>query len=208
MSEVIIWQMCNAYEIGGQAGSFSSSTKARGIEELAHLRDRQLVRRTDSAPVVTAAGEARLMSWGFRRKGLGVVNNSRTDNLESPMWRLSYRERRCLIPVAGYFEWKGPTGKKETFRVESLSGEWLWMAGIWEESQDYGPCYSMLTMMADRELLPLHHRMPVMLAAKQQEDYLRGGEVVKAPRQSEVRISPSENPLVRKSGGAVQGDLF
>ena len=200
--------MCNAYEIGGKTGSFGGGLKAKAARELEAFVERRLIRRTDVAPVVTKDGEVEMMSWGFRREGLGVVNNSRTDNLESAMWREAYEKRRCLIPVAGYFEWKGPQGKKETFRFESPEGDWMWMAGIWEESREKGRCFSMLTTMANRVVLPIHHRMPVILGSDDLTRYLAGEDVLQEPLESSVVVRESPNPLIKKPRGSIQEELF
>ena len=58
---------------------------------------------------VIADGAARSMVWGFplvlksKRTGEPLkpkpVNNTRTDKLDSYMWRYSFAKRRCLIPL-------------------------------------------------------------------------------------------------------------
>lgn len=178
------------------------------MKELEAFVERRLIRRTDAAPVVRSDGEVEMMSWGFRRKNIGVVNNSRVDNLESSMWRESYQTRRCLIPVAGYFEWKGPEGKKQSYRFESPDGELLWMAGIWEEQPEFGRCFSMLTMMANRLVLPIHHRMPVVLSAEDSARYLSGEEVLQEVAEGVLTIRECENPLLKKPQGLIQDELF
>jgi putative SOS response-associated peptidase YedK len=59
--------------------------------------------------LVVAGGEVRTMAWGFPLVLKGKsdqplkpkpVNNARTDKLDSFMWRFSFQERRCLIPVS------------------------------------------------------------------------------------------------------------
>ncbi len=58
--------------------------------------------------LVVAGGELRSMVWGFPLVLKGAkgqllkpkpVNNTRADKLDSFMWRYSFQERRCLIPV-------------------------------------------------------------------------------------------------------------
>ena len=57
------------------------------------------------------------MVWGFPLVMKGKsgqplkpkpVNNTRADKLDSFMWRYSFRERRCLIPVTEFAEAEGP----------------------------------------------------------------------------------------------------
>ena len=33
---------------------------------------------------------------------------------EKPSFRDAFKSRRCLIPAAGFYEWQGQTGKKQT----------------------------------------------------------------------------------------------
>jgi putative SOS response-associated peptidase YedK len=62
------------------------------------------------------------MTWGFplslKRKKTGLqlkpkpVNNKRADKLDSFMWRYSFAERRCLMPVIEFAEAEGEAGNK------------------------------------------------------------------------------------------------
>ena len=71
---------------------------------------------------VIAEGQLRSMVWGFplaqKSKKTGAplkprpVNNARSDKLDSFMWRFSFEERRCLIPLTAWAEAEGPKGGK------------------------------------------------------------------------------------------------
>ncbi|WP_411845593.1 SOS response-associated peptidase family protein [Roseibacillus persicicus] len=200
--------MCNAYDIGGQTGSFPSALRAQAVRELEEMKSVLLIRRTDSAPVLLSDGQLTRMSWGFRRPGLGVVNNSRSDKLEGPMWRESFEKRRCLIPVAGYFEWTGPKGSKKTFRFRRSDGELFWMAGLWEESPEYGRCFSMITTEANQTVAPIHHRMPALLETGEWESYLDGKLGKFAPNPLSIDYEPCANPLIQNPPAGTQLDLF
>lgn len=200
--------MCNAYEMGGKRGGYPGSLRAEAIRRLEEFVERRLIRRTDVAPVITSMGVLEEMSWGFRREKLGVINNSRSDKLAGPMWSEPYQQRRCLIPVSCYYEWKGPKGRKETYCFESLTGEPLWMAGIWEDSSRHGRCFSMITTEASREVLPIHHRMPAALRGEQLEPFLEGEEFAFGVDFEPVTFRESENPLVQKPQDSDQGELF
>ena len=69
--------------------------------------------------LVAAGGTLRSMTWGFPlvlkgKNGQPLkpkpVNNTRADKLDSFMWRFSFQERRCLIPVSEFAEAEGPKG--------------------------------------------------------------------------------------------------
>ncbi|MFC7339155.1 SOS response-associated peptidase [Haloferula chungangensis] len=200
--------MCNAYELGKRGGSFSSKIKATSIRELLSIDSFRLIRRTDKAPVITADGELVMMRWGFERKGLSPVNNSRADKLDFPMWKQSFEERRCLIPVAAYYEWSGPKGLKRTHRFSAPDDSWLLMAGIWEESGTQGPCFSMITTEANLTVEPIHHRMPAILSGKEVDVFLAGDMRTFAPPPDAIQVADAPNPLVKKKPPPAQGELF
>lgn len=200
--------MCNAYDIGGRVGSFPSALKARALRELEVFTERRLIRRTDQAPVLLASGDLTMMGWGFRRPGLGVVNNSRSDKLGGAMWRDSFRERRCLIPLSGYFEWTGAKGSKQSYRFVRPGGGGLWVAGIWEESSEFGLCFSMITTTANALVEPIHHRMPAVLEEDEWGPYLAGKKDTFIPQESSLVYGKCRNPLLKNRSNETQGELF
>ena len=103
-----------------------------------------------------------------------TIVNSREDKLESPTWRMAFRERRCLIPVIAFYEWvEDAGGKSVPLRFTHPDDEWLLIAGIWEESES-GPCFSMLTTEPSGFVRQVHDRMPALLTDLQMEPYLDG----------------------------------
>ena len=132
---------------------------------------------------VVAAGRVRQMTWGFPlslkgRNGQPLkpkpVNNCRTDKLDSFMWRYSFQERRCLIPVSSFCEAEGEKGAK-TRTWFSLPGEDLFaVAGIWRDTAEWGPAYSMVMTEACGHVQGVHDRMPAILPASDWSDWLNG----------------------------------
>jgi len=123
--------------------------------------------------VVVAEGQTRTMAWGFplRLKSMKptskpkAVNNTRDDKLLTPMWKASFLERRCLIPVTQWAEAEGETGKM-TRTWYALHGSDLFaVAGIWRWSQEWGEVYSMVMTDACSQMTETHDRMPVILKA-------------------------------------------
>ena len=55
-------------------------------------------------------------------------------------------ERRGVIPMTLFYEWgPGIGGWKQAHEFHDPEDDYLWVAGIWEENPDFGPCYSMVT---------------------------------------------------------------
>jgi putative SOS response-associated peptidase YedK len=85
-------------------------------------------------------------------------------NLQSERARLrkDLKERRCIIPADGFYEWE-QTGPKEKQPHYFYPPEGLFsLAGSWQETtQGLGFC--IFTTTPNELVAPLHHRMPVIL---------------------------------------------
>lgn len=200
--------MCTAYEFAKKSGRFPKRLKDTGLSELRVVKGSRLLRPTLMAPVVDGEGELVEMRWGFRREFSNAVVNSREDKLEGGMWKAAIEERRCLIPVSAYYEWSGQKGMKRTHRFESPEGEWLWIAGIWEEDKELGRCFSMITTQPRGVVVGVHDRMPAVLSDEETEVFLDGGMREFRPAVELLRVRDSVNPLMGKAPPPVQGELF
>ena len=191
--------MCNA---------FNTAKNPKNIREAVYEVESKLVRRTDQAHVRIPTGELVPMKWGFQRKGLGVVNNTRSDNLNSPMWKKAIENRRCLIPILSYYEWSGPKGDKQTHVFQSPNHNYLWIAGLWEESSELGPCFSMLTTEANPVVSPIHHRMPAIVTENDHKKFLLEGLEFFKPGPELLTTEKVVNPLLRIKPSHIQDELF
>lgn len=132
------------------------------------------------APVILKAEQGsavRLMKWGFPRVGGGgLVINSRSEKADyTPMFQRAVRERRCLVPMTGFFEWRrtpsgGKTKEKYAFQTAAAKGahQLMYLAGVYGQFSggfDAGGYdgFAILTQPADAQVSPYHDRMPVIL---------------------------------------------
>lgn len=155
-----------------------------GLESFFELDDRpQLSPRfniapTQNVPIIRrAADEERrleMMRWGLIPSWIDpaaqpvALINARSETADrKPAFREAYRERRCLIPATGFFEWK-KTGRSRSPFYFRLSGGGLFaLAGLWEESRKGDtPVRSctVLTTAPNRLVEPIHDRMPAILS--------------------------------------------
>ena len=115
----------------------------------------------------------RPMKWGFPRAGGGgLVINSRSEKADStPMFQRAVRERRCLVPANGFYEWQRVDGRKTKDKFAfspDRGGELMYMAALYGqfnggfEAGGYDG-FAILTRDADGQVLPYHDRMPVIL---------------------------------------------
>ena len=199
--------MCNAFNTAQKPNKISLPFGKGKRDSLVEVESR-LIRRTDSTPVILPDGSLTEMRWGFQRKGLGVINNTRSDNLDSPVWKDSFANRPCLIPLISYYEWSGPKGHKRTHLFQSSEGYWLYAAAIWEESSEHGNCVSMLTTDASEFVSPIHHRMPAFLDPEQQNQYLRQSLSAFTPSSLPLSVNDAPNPLLKNPPTHIQEELF
>ncbi|NIF16517.1 SOS response-associated peptidase [Pantoea sp. Cy-639] len=83
-------------------------------------------------------GQLQLASarWGLTPAWLTDLSRTpaqaRAETLaEQPMFRDGLRQRRCLIPANGFYEWRG-TARKRPYWVTPGEGASLFFAGVWE----------------------------------------------------------------------------
>lgn len=200
--------MCTAYELGKKGESFPVRVNAEAATELLSIQTQRLMRPTLEAPVIKADGQLELMRWGFRRRFSNAVVNAREDKLDGGMWKKAIDTRRCLIPALAYYEWSGPKGMKRTHRFTSPEGDWLWIAGIWEEDGELGRCFSMITTEPTGIVQGVHDRMPAVLSRDEIGRFLDGEMRKFHPREDLLQVQDAINPLTGKKPLLVQEELF
>ena len=128
--------------------------------------------------------------------------NARIETVaEAPSFRDAYRTGRCLIPMAGYYEWSTLTAKKQAYYVKPGGNEpGFFGLGLWTEVAlpDFnGQTVAILTEEAQGEISTIHDRQPVIVDAEGAKRWLDGEAIETIPRQ------PPEKRVVYKVGKAV-----
>ena len=109
--------------------------------------------------------------WKQSRKELPSTFNARAETVTGrPSFRDAFRERRCIIPASGYYEWKPMPGGKQPYYISARDGSILPFAGLWDEWHDPESgeqIRSCTIIVADANALtrPIHDRMPVIICA-------------------------------------------
>jgi len=118
-----------------------------------------------------------LPSWVKDPQKAKKLINARAETVsEKPSFRAAFKNRRCLIPADGFYEWKKEGNKKTPYRFY-LPGEKVFaFAGIWEEWKgadgEVIRTVSILTREADEKVKPVHNRMPVILNPEEEQAWL------------------------------------
>jgi len=123
--------------------------------------------------------EGRLLAWGLipssSTDGKPFIN-ARAETLEQRRsFSESFRQRRCLIPADGFFEWKRSGRAKRPFYLQSRNGSLLTFAGIWDSWRNgvqlVTSC-AIITTAANELVGELHHRMPAILPPELHDAWL------------------------------------
>lgn len=197
--------MCNTYNVrasGKQVGDIIS-------EEIRKLGG-PLVRRGGKGVVVRhVKGELvpETMRWGFDHTQYKLVNNARSDSLarSNGMWAEPLAERRCLVPINEFYEWQElPHGGKQPYEIRRLDGGWLWVAGLYERT-DNGSNYATITTGPTPQMAKVHDRLLAIVEFEEGLAFLRGEKNDFVPYAGALDLSPCVSPLRKPSS---QGDLF
>ncbi|MEL6283127.1 MAG: SOS response-associated peptidase [Pseudomonadota bacterium] len=153
------------------------ATPMPGVETLD--RPRYNIRPTEQVLTVTSDAEQgrllRPMRWGFiphwaKSPSDGpLLINARSETIaEKPAFRAACRERRCLIPADGFYEWKASAGPgKAPYWIAPTSDDPVAFAGVWQDwtspQGDQLTTVAIVTCAANETLSPLHHRLPVAI---------------------------------------------
>jgi putative SOS response-associated peptidase YedK len=188
--------------------------EAPGVEPRYNIAPSQpllVVRHERGRPRATS------LRWGLSRRAAegelpepgGLLINARSETVASkPSFREAFRQRRCLVPASGFYEWKKTGGRRLPFFVRQRSGLLFALAGIWEtpsedEPGSPGACV-ILTTDPNAVLRPLHDRMPVIVSPRDYRSWLQGDA---SPGALRALLAPfPDEALVAQRVGATVND--
>ena len=149
--------------------------------------------------------------WKKTPKELPATFNARAESVaEKPMFRNAFRERRCIIPASGFYEWTGEKSARQPFLFTAAdSAPILAFAGLWDRWRDPASreetlSATIIVCAASQWMATYHTRMPVILAPKDFEGWLNGTlgpEALTCAPDSALRCWPVSPRLNRTGAG-------
>ena len=113
------------------------------------------------------------MRWGFRPQWYTaetagpLLINARAETIaQKPAFAAACRNRRCLVPATGFYEWtKAGDGARLPWYIRRSDAAPLAFAAIWQSWGAEHPVKTcaIVTTAANEALSPIHHRMPLIL---------------------------------------------
>lgn len=167
-----------------------------------------------TSPVVAVMAEhdrrrADIMRWGLtfreqRSKGGSSrpLFNARSETLtERPAFRAAFAQRRCLVPVNGFYEWRNENGVRTPLWIHRADELPFALAGIYNAGPDVAAA-CVITCAPNALMEPIHRRMPVVLA---DDDYDAWLAAESKPEMLQDLLTPREWPdlAARPVSGAV-----
>jgi putative SOS response-associated peptidase YedK len=208
-------------------GRYTLSSTPEDFAQTFDLHQRpELVPRFNVAPaqlvaVVALKGDGRTrglaqLRWGFvpywaQNPNMGPRPiNARAETVAvKPPFDQAFRERRCLIPADGFFEWATEAKKRVGYHFRLKAGGVMAFAGIWDvwkaEGQPTLATCAIITVEANDLVRPFHDRMPAILSPGQFDRWMGFdtpekellGALARFPAEQleVVRVSPAVNKV-------------
>lgn len=170
--------MCGRYTIHISRKRFEAVYDAQAPLEFV---ERWNVAPTQLAPIIRARDgdlEAAMLRWGFQKPGKAVLINARGETVNQlPSFASSFRQRRCIVPASGWYEWKAiSTGQKQPHHLCASDGEPLAFAGLWTPSPE-GERFVIVTKPAREVISHIHNRQPVIVSRERWKVWLSDAPV-------------------------------
>jgi putative SOS response-associated peptidase YedK len=107
--------------------------------------------------------------------------NARAESIDKkPSWSASFRTKRCLIPVKGFFEWQHMGKEKIPWYIYVNNNEIFSLAGLYSEwkqndTDEVYNTFSIITTDANPLMAEIHNskkRMPVILGTDDEKKWI------------------------------------
>ena len=192
--------------------------EAFGLASAPSLSPRYNIAPSEPMLVVRAGSagqrEVVVLRWGLVRPGSEDAKapiNLPVERAARGALRATLRERRCIVPLTGFYEWKRAGKARQPYNIRRKDGTVFGVAGLWDrlesgDGKDIESCV-VLTTGANGVVKPIHDRMPVILDPASYARWLvppaRGGPELMAALQhlsEDLLESYPVSPLVNKAG--------
>ena len=147
--------------------------------------------------IVTNENDVQLMRWGLvpgwfnGHSDLEMAKttfNARIETLsEKASFKLLIKRSRCIVPSTGFFEWKHENKQKIPHFIYPTNDSVFSMAGLYDSwmnpnSNEVLNSFTIITSKANDFMAEIHNskkRMPLILNAKDEENWLNGEDEIK-----------------------------
>ncbi len=156
--------------------------------------------------------------WSKTKEIKSTTFNAKAETLtEAASYRALITSKRCLVPAAGFYEWKkitppakdmfgndipAPKTKqaKQPYFINLKNDQLFSFAGLWDEWVDKASgevlhSFTIITTEANALVKPIHDRMPVILSPEAEKLWLAGN----LPKEELLALLQPFNPEEMKA---------
>jgi putative SOS response-associated peptidase YedK len=194
------------------------------VRRVFDLSPRYNIAPTDAVPGIRCGRddnrEAAVFRWGLIPHwahssdfGARTINARAETVADKPTFRDSFRQRRCLIPASGFYEWQKVPGGKQPYFFRMRGDTLFALAGLWDRwgglkagASSIESC-AVITTSPNTLTRPVHDRMPVIIEPGDFDDWLCPGPLDRALARQLLGTYPPErmtgypvSPLVSRPG--------
>lgn len=178
--------MCGRFALKTPTSQLANHFK---LDEAIEIAPRYNIAPGTDIPTIRHSPEGKrvmhLLRWGLvphwaKDPSIGnKLSNARGETVaEKPSFRDAFKRRRCLVPADGFYEWKAEGKLKQPYYFSMKDGEPFALGGVWEswrtpDGEILRTC-CLITTGPNEIMLPVHDRMPVIVAPDSYEQWLTG----------------------------------
>lgn len=191
--------MCGRYNIVTDAQSLYDAFQVDAELGGAALARYNAAPATEQLVILEEDGQrtARWHRWGLvphwaKDQAIGYKTiNARGETVAArPAFRAALRQRRCLVPATGFYEWKTQADGKQPYLIRLKSGGLFAFAGLWESWT--GPegelrSFTIVTTAPNALMARIHDRMPAIVPRAHYARWL--SQSVQTPAQIQPMIA-------------------
>lgn len=124
---------------------------------------------------------AQMVCWGLKpvwfnpKRKDGLINVRAETLREKHTFKADLEKRRCLVLADGFYEWQRTKEGKQPYRIVLKNNRPFAFAGLWEVNyidDKEVRTFAIITTTPNSVLLPIHTRMPVLLAPGDEHKWL------------------------------------
>lgn len=171
--------MCGRISIGEL--SLNGLESLFGLGKIASFPLSYNLSPSQQIPVIRQQGLSRtlaLLNWGLvphwskDRLIAAHTFNARVETLaQKPAFRDSFKAKRCIIPVSGFYEWRQEGRRKKPYYIFRKDQKPVALAGLWDcwvdrRSGEQIESCALISTPATHLLTEIQERMPAILEAE------------------------------------------
>jgi putative SOS response-associated peptidase YedK len=155
----------------------------------------------------------KLLKWGLIPSWVKTIEdantiryktfNARSESIDKkPSFSSSFRSKRCLIPVKGFFEWQHVGNEKIPWYIYHFENEILSIAGLYDEwiennTGEVFSTFSIITTDANNLMAEIHNsakRMPVLLGKTEENAWI---DPSTSPADALIMLKPCSSEILK-----------